>query len=185
MAPNLVVKSGSERINWQADVFHSVPPFSASAGPLCSLFRHPAVAIFAPPPQRLFAQHGSNERPGDLARSVIHLTLMQAVDGPVLCVDLDGTLVATDLLWESLVSALQRSPWIALALPFWLLRGRAYVKRRVADESTVDFATLPYREDVVAFVRGEFQRGRPSYWRRPPTNSSQRAYQAIWGCLRP
>ena len=86
--------------------------------------------------------------------------LMQAVDGPVLCVDLDGTLVATDLLWESLVSALQRSPWIALALPFWLLRGRAYVKRRVADESMVDFATLPYREDVVAFVRGEFQRGR-------------------------
>jgi 4-hydroxybenzoate polyprenyltransferase len=86
---------------------------------------------------------------------------MQEVDGPVLCVDLDGTLVATDLLWESLVSALQRSPWIVLALPFWLLRGRAYVKRRLASASMVDFATLPYHESVVSFVRTEFKRGRP------------------------
>ena len=86
---------------------------------------------------------------------------MPKADSPVLCVDLDGTLVATDLLWESLVSALQRSPWIALALPFWLLRGRAYVKQRLATASAIDFATLPYRESVLAFVTGEFQRGRP------------------------
>jgi len=86
---------------------------------------------------------------------------MQQAERTVLCVDLDGTLVATDLLWESLVSALRRSPWIALAVPFWLLRGRAHLKQRLAKASSIDYATLPYRKSVLAFVEGEFQRGRP------------------------
>jgi hypothetical protein len=42
----------------------------------------------------------------------------------VLCVDLDGTLLSTDLLWESFLSAVGRHLWILLVVPFWLLRGR-------------------------------------------------------------
>jgi 4-hydroxybenzoate polyprenyltransferase len=78
----------------------------------------------------------------------------------VLCVDLDGTLVATDLLWESLVSTIRRKPAMLLNLPIWLLRGRAYLKQRLAEVSSVDFTTLPYRPEVIEFVNGERRNGR-------------------------
>lgn len=91
-------------------------------------------------------------------------TAAAAVHSPearVLCVDLDGTLVATDLLWESFVSTIRRQPTALLRLPFWLLRGRAYMKQRLAEASAIDFTTLPYRNDVLAFVGAEHRRGRP------------------------
>ena len=37
---------------------------------------------------------------------------------PPLVVDLDGTLVRTDMLHETLVGALKRSPWLLCLLPF-------------------------------------------------------------------
>lgn len=78
----------------------------------------------------------------------------------VLCVDLDGTLVATDLLWESLLSAVRLRPWIVLLLPFWVLRGRPYLKRRLAEAAEIDFGVLPYRPDVVSFVTAQHLQGR-------------------------
>ncbi len=41
-----------------------------------------------------------------------------------LCVDLDGTLIKTDLLWESLLALLKQSPFSLFRLPFWLLKNR-------------------------------------------------------------
>jgi hypothetical protein len=46
-----------------------------------------------------------------------------------LVVDLDGTLVRTDLLIECLVALLKDDPLYIFALPFWLLKGRAAFKR--------------------------------------------------------
>jgi 4-hydroxybenzoate polyprenyltransferase/phosphoserine phosphatase len=85
---------------------------------------------------------------------------MDSGDRRVLCVDLDGTLVSTDLLWESLVSTIRRRPLALLSVPLWLVRGRAHLKQRLAETSAIDFATLPYRADVLAFVDGERRRGR-------------------------
>jgi 4-hydroxybenzoate polyprenyltransferase len=85
---------------------------------------------------------------------------MDAAAKRVLCVDLDGTLVATDLLWESLLSAIRTRPWVLLQAPLWLLRGRPYLKRRLADVAAIDFATLPYRQETVSFVTSEHGRGR-------------------------
>ena len=50
--------------------------------------------------------------------------------GVPLAVDLDGTLVKSDMLMESLAAVLKRAPWLVLALPFWLARGRAARDRR-------------------------------------------------------
>jgi 4-hydroxybenzoate polyprenyltransferase len=86
---------------------------------------------------------------------------MHNVVDRVLCVDLDGTLVATDLLWESLWSAIRVRPWALFLVPLWLLRGRPYLKRRLAEAASIDFATLPYRPEVLAFVQAERHRGRP------------------------
>ena len=77
-----------------------------------------------------------------------------------LCVDLDGTLVRTDTLWESVLLLLRSQPWLALMLPLWLLRGRARFKRAVAERVTIDAAALPYRTELVEVVRLSKEKGR-------------------------
>ncbi len=61
-----------------------------------------------------------------------------------LCVDLDGTLIASDLLLESLVLLLKRNPLYLLYLPLWLLRGKAALKSEIASRVTLNPAALPY-----------------------------------------
>lgn len=77
-----------------------------------------------------------------------------------LAVDLDGTLVKSDMLMESLAAALKRAPWLVLALPFWLLRGRARLKSELARRANIDVATLPYDENVLAELRRAHASGR-------------------------
>lgn len=77
-----------------------------------------------------------------------------------LCVDLDGTLVKTDLLMESTARLVASRPWMAFALPFWLARGRAHLKREVARRAPVDPALLPYDEALVADLRRQRAEGR-------------------------
>src|SRR4051794_16817719 len=77
-----------------------------------------------------------------------------------LCVDLDGTLIKTDMVWESLVRLLKNKPINFLQVPFWLLRGRAYLKAQVAEKVRVDPATLPYCEPLLDVLRAEIREGR-------------------------
>ncbi len=79
---------------------------------------------------------------------------------PALFVDLDGTLVRTDMLFETLMAALKRKPWIVLMLPAWFLRGRAYLKKRLAEEGAVRADLLPYDQDVIARINAEREKGR-------------------------
>jgi len=69
-----------------------------------------------------------------------------------LCVDLDGTLIRTDLLWESLRCLLKAKPWYLFLLPLWLYRGRAYLKRRIAEKCDLDVSILPYRQPVIDYI---------------------------------
>jgi hypothetical protein len=50
----------------------------------------------------------------------------QPITSAALVVDLDGTLLKTDLLVESLLVSLQQEPQYVFLLPIWLLRGKAY-----------------------------------------------------------
>ena len=77
----------------------------------------------------------------------------------VLCVDLDGTLLATDVLWESILLISKQQPWALLVLPFWFLRGRAYLKRQIAKRVILDPAELPYRQDVLAHLHEQKEAG--------------------------
>lgn len=78
----------------------------------------------------------------------------------VLCVDLDGTLLKTDMLHESFVATIKRHPALLLRLPFYALRGRAQLKELLAHAYQFDAAVLPYRQEVVDFIRAERERGR-------------------------
>jgi 4-hydroxybenzoate polyprenyltransferase len=73
----------------------------------------------------------------------------QVENAGVVCVDLDGTLIAGDLLWESFLELMKRKPLRALAALLALLEGKAQFKRLVAAQVTIDVARLPFREEVL------------------------------------
>ncbi|WP_421981280.1 UbiA family prenyltransferase [Roseibium sp.] len=75
-------------------------------------------------------------------------------------VDLDGTLLRTDLLWESLFQALRRNPLIVFSLFGWVLRGIAYTKARLAETAEIDVTVLPYRSEVVTGLESQKALGR-------------------------
>jgi len=77
-----------------------------------------------------------------------------------LCVDLDGTLIRNDLFYESLVQACKANPWLVFVLPFWLLKGKAYLKRRIAERAPVNAATLPYQTALIEWLSEERANGR-------------------------
>ena len=77
-----------------------------------------------------------------------------------LVVDLDGTLTPTDTLVESALLLAKQSPLALLRLPFWLLRGREAMKSEIARRVAIDPEELPYREDLLDYLRTERAGGR-------------------------
>jgi 4-hydroxybenzoate polyprenyltransferase len=75
-------------------------------------------------------------------------------------VDLDGTLIASDLLWESLLRLVREHPRAIFMIPFWLMSGRAHLKRKIASLAIPDVSRLPYRSDVLQFLQSERAQGR-------------------------
>lgn len=69
-----------------------------------------------------------------------------------LCVDMDGTLILTDSLFEGLALLVRRNPLYLFALPFWLLRGKAALKREIAQRAPLDVALLPYNTKLIAYL---------------------------------
>ncbi len=81
--------------------------------------------------------------------------------GRPLFVDLDGTLIRGDLLWESLFHFARQEPLGFWRLFGWALKGKAVLKDELAARTEIDAATLPYREEVVATLQAERETGRP------------------------
>jgi len=77
-----------------------------------------------------------------------------------LVVDLDGTLIRTDMMWESLARLLKPNPLALVAILFWWTRGRAFLKQQLARRVQVDPATLPYNEKFLSWLRAEKKAGR-------------------------
>ena len=77
-----------------------------------------------------------------------------------LCVDLDGTLIKTDLMWEHLARLLRRNPLMLFPVLWWWARGRARLKQELAHRVTIDPATLPYHAEFLAWLRTQKAAGR-------------------------
>jgi 4-hydroxybenzoate polyprenyltransferase len=69
-----------------------------------------------------------------------------------ICVDLDDTLVKTDILWESLFALLKINLAYIFLVPFWLLRGKAYLKQEITRRVTLDVTCLPYNSELLSFL---------------------------------
>ena len=80
---------------------------------------------------------------------------------PVLCVDLDGTLILSDTLLESALDVLRKDPIAFLRAPLWALRGRACLKRELAARCVFDPKSLPYRRDLLRDLEDARANGRP------------------------
>lgn len=79
---------------------------------------------------------------------------------PPLVVDLDGTLVKTDLLIETVFSLLRQHPRCLFLLPVWLAQGKAWFKHEVARRASLDVATLPWRSEFIEALRRQRADGR-------------------------
>jgi phosphoserine phosphatase len=77
-----------------------------------------------------------------------------------LVLDLDGTLIAGDLLYKSFVSILRRNPFVVFQCASWLLRGRAALKRQLALRARIDWDRLRLHQDVLALAIREKTAGR-------------------------
>lgn len=73
---------------------------------------------------------------------------------------MDGTLIRGDLLTEGIARLVATSPASLLALPWWLAGGRARLKRKVAERTTLAPETLKLNSAVVAEVRAAKAAGR-------------------------
>lgn len=77
-----------------------------------------------------------------------------------LVVDLDGTLIRTDLIWQSLAQWVRRNPFgIFLAL-FWWTRGRAFLKQKLGQRVRLNPAELPTSDKFLAWLREQKASGR-------------------------
>jgi len=80
-----------------------------------------------------------------------------------LFVDLDGTLVKSDLLIESILALVKSEPAACLSVIAWLRRGKAYLKSKIAEKVDINAQTLPYHRKFLEFLRAEAARGRSLY----------------------
>ena len=70
-----------------------------------------------------------------------------AVERP-LVVDVDGTLVVTDLLHEAVLQFIARHPFQSFRIFGWLMAGKSNLKTQLADRVTPGMETVPLRQEV-------------------------------------
>jgi 4-hydroxybenzoate polyprenyltransferase/phosphoserine phosphatase len=77
-----------------------------------------------------------------------------------LVVDLDGTLIRTDMLHESALHLLRVQALSIFRLPLWALRGKAFLKAEIASRVSLDCAHLPYSDELLEWLRDQHAAGR-------------------------
>lgn len=77
-----------------------------------------------------------------------------------LIVDLDGTLLRSDMLVESVFAFLRHNPFHGLTVASWLFGGKANLKAKLAEAVSLDVSSLPYDKQVISFLEQEKSAGR-------------------------
>lgn len=98
------------------------------------------------------------------ATSINWCSFLMTPTGPILhrrilVVDLDGTLVNTDMLAENLFLFLRLHPLRLLKVILWLFSGKAHFKRCLADAVVPDVTQLPYNKELLAWLEQQRTEG--------------------------
>lgn len=67
--------------------------------------------------------------------------------------DLDDCLIKTDLLLEQWLKAIKKNPLFIFASLLWVLKGKSYLKLRLASVTSLDPKELPYREELIEKIK--------------------------------
>jgi 4-hydroxybenzoate polyprenyltransferase len=95
-----------------------------------------------------------------IALDIGHEPAATAAVLPPLILDVDDALLRTDILHETAIAYAKAKPLKAFNIFFWLLKGKAALKRHLSDNVPIEVETLPVDEDLIAFARAEHARGR-------------------------
>ena len=101
--------------------------------------------------------------PSDLhmrEREVDGAEITQSSESPALCIDVDGTLLRMDLLFESILVVIKHKPWLLPLIPFWLMKGKAHLKRQLANCVSLGSLQLRMHDELVRFLKAESEQGR-------------------------
>jgi 4-hydroxybenzoate polyprenyltransferase/phosphoserine phosphatase len=90
-------------------------------------------------------------------------TAEQAAADVPLCVDLDGTLVKSDTLVDTVIVLARQSPLSVLQFPKWIAEGKASFKRKVSLLASIDVVHLPYNQPLLEYLRQQHAEGREIY----------------------
>jgi 4-hydroxybenzoate polyprenyltransferase/phosphoserine phosphatase len=77
-----------------------------------------------------------------------------------LVVDLDGTLIQTDMLHETALHTLKGRPLDVLKMPAWLAQGKSTLKQHLAQGFEFSPANLPFNQAVLTWLTQEKNAGR-------------------------
>ena len=77
-----------------------------------------------------------------------------------LIVDLDGTLINSDMLYESAIRLFKYKPHFVLAIPIWLLGGKALLKKKLALHANNDITSLPFNKKLIVWLQSQKDLGR-------------------------
>lgn len=77
-----------------------------------------------------------------------------------LCIDLDGTLLRTDLLLETGLDFVRNQPTQLLKPLGWLAGGKAALKEKLALQTEIDVSVLPYDQAVIELIQAAREEGR-------------------------
>ena len=70
----------------------------------------------------------------------------------ILITDLDGTLIKTDMLWESLVRLIFQKPYLLPMVLIWAMKGRSHLKQELANRVDISIQHLPFNQEVLAYL---------------------------------
>ncbi len=77
-----------------------------------------------------------------------------------LCVDLDGTLVKSDTLVDTVLALARQHPGQLVHIPGWISEGKAAFKRHLTHNVTLDVEHLPYNRPLLQYLHQQHAAGR-------------------------
>ena len=77
-----------------------------------------------------------------------------------LYVDLDGTFIKSDTLFESFIVAIKSNPFIIFICIGWLIKGKSYFKHQLSQHADIAIQLLPVNPEFYTFLIKEKEKGR-------------------------
>lgn len=80
-----------------------------------------------------------------------------------LCIDLDGTLIRSDVTHECVLLFIRKYPWKFFYIFVWLCRGRAFLKAKLAENVMINPSLLPYNKKLLSYLKNKTKEGYDLY----------------------